>query len=54
MTENVNEPYEELEPDVADDDLDDSVSPMLGKVTEQEIPDYDPTVEFEGDENADN
>lgn len=55
MTENVIEPNEELEPDVDDDSLDDSVSDLFGKdIPEVELPDYDPETEFEGDENADN
>lgn len=53
MTENVNEPTEELKPDVDDDVRDDSVSDLLGEdIPEVELPDYDPDVEFEGDENA--
>lgn len=51
MTENVNEEqFEELAPDVDDDGLDDSVSPLLGKATEVELPDYDPEVEFDGED----
>lgn len=48
MTENVN--YEELPEDVDDDALDDSVSPDLGNISEQEIPDFNP----EDDNDADN
>lgn len=53
MTENVFEPYEELAPDV-DDNLDDSVSPNLGKVLEVELPDYDPDFVLDGDDDGNN
>lgn len=53
MTENYEEPLEELEPDV-DDDLDDEVSPNLGKVEEVELPDYDSEFVLDGDEDANN
>ena len=53
MTENAFEPYEELAPDV-DDDLDDTVSPNLGKVIDVELPDYDPEFDLEGDHDANN
>jgi hypothetical protein len=50
MTENANEEqFEELPKDV-DDELDNEVSPNLGKVEEQDIPDFDDTVEFEGED----
>lgn len=52
MTENVNEEFEQLEPDV-DDELDREVSPNLGNVSDQEIPDFDPDVEFEGEDVED-
>lgn len=54
MTENVNEEqFEELPEDV-DDDLDDSVSPDLGKLEDHDLPDYDPDVEFEEDDENGN
>lgn len=54
MTENINdEQFEELPTDV-DDELDDEVSPNLGKVSEEDIPDFDDNVEFEGEDVYDN
>lgn len=54
MTENINEEqFEELPTDV-DDELDDEVSPNLGKVSEEDIPDFDDNVEFEGEDVYDN
>lgn len=46
----MTEPYEQLPVDIDDDGLDDSVSPDLGKLSDQEIPDFD----LEDDDNADN
>ena len=51
MTENVNE----VEPDIDDDSLDDSVSELLGQdIPEVELPDYDPDAAEWDDEDADN
>jgi hypothetical protein len=50
MTENVNEEQFEQLPEDKDDELDNEVSPNLGKVEEQSIPDFDDTVEFEGED----
>lgn len=54
MTENVNEEQFEELPEDTDDELDNEVSPNLGKVSEQEIPDFDDNVEFEGEDVYDN
>lgn len=42
-------------PEDIDEVLDDSEGKFLGQdIVEQELPDYDPDTQFEGDENADN
>lgn len=42
-------------PEDIDDVLDDSVGKFIGQdIVEQELPDYDPETQFEGDEDADN
>lgn len=41
-------------PEDIDDVLDDSEGKFIGQdIEEQELPDFDPDVEFEGDEDAD-
>lgn len=54
--EAVRAPQSERQPPavLSPDDLDDSVSPNLGKVTEVELPDYDPDFVLDGDDDGNN